>query len=176
MMKFLFIFVIYLILQTVSSTLQGPDTSTAPNDKSTTSPSDRKSSKMLDDESNAAEKDDESYDDTEKFVKIIAEDLNFPSSGIKIVKAPDLSKDSDNKKIRETLANLLESQEKWIQKFEEELEEMEKQEVTVEPPVEKTPEEIEGERRFDSTSHEQIFQLFLFHLQPTPSTIRHAPF
>lgn len=143
MMKFSFIFVIFLILQTVSSTLQGPESNLVADDKSK-SPNERKSAKGLEEE-DGIEKDDESYDDTEKFVKIITDDLNFPSSGIKIVKAPDLSKDSDNKKIRETLANLLESQEKWIQKFEEELEEMEKQETIEEPPVEKTAEEIEGE-------------------------------
>lgn len=148
MMKFTFIFVIFLILQTVSSTLQGPESSLVVNDKSSIQ-NERKSAKGLDDDSDTSSdkdttKDDENYDDTENFVKIITEDLNFPSSGIKIVKAPDLSKDSDNKKIRETLANLLESQEKWIQKFEEELEEMEKQETTEEVPVEKTPEEIEG--------------------------------
>lgn len=159
MMKFLLIFVIFLLLQSlVSSTLQGPDSSTTPSDKTNT-PSDRKSSKSLDEEPATTKTSDESYDETEKFVKIIANDLNFPSSGIKIVKAPDLSKDSDNKKIRETLANLLESQEKWIQQFEEELEEMEKQEVTEEEPVEKTPEEIEGELELLIRHFDNIFNL-----------------
>jgi hypothetical protein len=37
------------------------------------------------------------------------------------------------------------SQEKWIQKFEEELEEMNKNESPEEPQVEKSAEEIEGE-------------------------------
>lgn len=101
---------------------------------------DRKAAKGLDEES----EEETASDEDENFVKIIAEDLNFPSSGIKIIKAPDLSKDSDSKKISETLAMMLESQEKWIHKFEEELEEMNKIESPEEPEHEKTAEEIEG--------------------------------
>lgn len=109
----------------------------------------RKAAKGLDDgssehEETASQETADATDDTDRFAKLIADDLNFPSAGIKIIKAPDLSKDSENKKISETLAMMLESQEKWIQKFEEELEEMNKNELPVEPVAEKTAEEIEG--------------------------------
>ena len=106
----------------------------------------RKSAKGLDDgDSQEDENDRITSEEDEKFIKIITEDLNIPSSGIKIVKAPDLSKDNEGKKISETIAKMLESQEKWIQKFEEELEENNKNELTEEPvEIEKTAEEIEG--------------------------------
>lgn len=125
--------------------LQGPESDLV--DK--TNQYERKAAKGLDDESpdtsEESEKEiSEDSDDSEKFVKILAEDLNMASAGIKIVKAPDLSKENDNNKITETLAMMLESQEKWIQKFEEELEEMNKNEVVEEPVVEKTADEIEG--------------------------------
>jgi cysteinyl-tRNA synthetase len=125
--------------------LQGPDDELLDKSKQY----ERKSSKVLEQETStenektSTEETDENSE-SEPFIKILAEDLNFPSSGIKIVKAPDLSKDSDNKKISETLTMMLESQEKWIQKFEEELEEMNKNESPEEPEVEKTAEEIEG--------------------------------
>jgi hypothetical protein len=111
----------------------------------------RKAAKGLDEESSAevdekssAEKSDDD-DNTEHFIKLMANDLNFPSSGIKIIKAPDLSKDNEGKKITEALSMMLENQEKWIQKIEEELEEINKNENS-EVPVEreKTAEEIEG--------------------------------
>ena len=112
----------------------------------------RKSAKGLDEETaetgEEAAKEIETVDESdesERFVKLLADDFNMPSAGIRIVKAPDLSKDSDNKKISETLTLMLASQEKWIQKFEEELEEMNKSEAPEEPEVEKTAEEIEGE-------------------------------
>lgn len=127
--------------------LQGPDSELSDKSKQY----ERKSAKGLDEEK--TEDDDkedketsDENDESDRFAKLLAEDLNFPSSGIKIVKAPDLSKDSDSKKISETLAMMLESQEKWIQKFEEELEEMNKIEAIEEPVVEKTAEEIEGKR------------------------------
>lgn len=130
-------------------TLQGPESELLDKSKQY----ERKSSKGLEEESandentrdaSSKEATTEETDDSDRFAKLLAEDLNFPSSGIKIIKAPDLSKDSDSKKISETLALMLESQEKWIQKFEEELEEMNKNETPELPEVEKTPEEIEG--------------------------------
>lgn len=100
----------------------------------------RKSAKGLDEDSQENDEDDD-----EKFIKIITDDLNIPSSGIKIIKAPDLSKDNEGKKITETLAKMLESQEKWIQKFEEELDEISKSDTPEEQiEKEKTAEEIEG--------------------------------
>lgn len=130
-------------------TLQGPESELLDKSKQY----ERKSSKGLEEEpandekardASSQEAATEETEESDRFAKLLAEDLNFPSSGIKIIKAPDLSKDSDSKKISETLALMLESQEKWIQKFEEELEEMNKNETPELPEVEKTPEEIEG--------------------------------
>jgi hypothetical protein len=107
---------------------------------------DRKAAKGLEDDENSSKEDSSSDTEEEKLITMNDDELNFPSSGIKIIQAPDLSKDNDGKKLSETLAMMLESQEKWIQKYEEELEEMNKNEVTEEEPVrEKTAEEIEGE-------------------------------
>jgi SEL1 protein len=111
---------------------------------------DRKSAKGLDDDSGEQPEEGKqatSSEETEEeqFIKILADDLNFPSGGIKIVKAPDLSKDNEGKKITDQLAMMLESQEKWIQKIEEELEEINKNELAEDMEVkEKTPDEIEG--------------------------------
>lgn len=130
-------------------TLQGPESELLDKSKQY----ERKSSKGMEEEpvndekardASSKEAATEETEESDRFAKLLAEDLNFPSSGIKIIKAPDLSKDSDSKKISETLALMLESQEKWIQKFEEELEEMNKNETPELPEVEKTPEEIEG--------------------------------
>lgn len=130
-------------------TLQGPESELLDKSKQY----ERKSSKGMEEEpandekardASSQEAATEETEESDRFAKLLAEDLNFPSSGIKIIKAPDLSKDSDSKKISETLALMLESQEKWIQKFEEELEEMNKNETPELPEVEKTPEEIEG--------------------------------
>lgn len=107
----------------------------------------RKSAKGLDEDSseNDEKTSSEETDENEKFIKILADDLNFPSSGIKIIKAPDLSKDNEGKKITETLAMMLESQDKWIKKIEEELEEINKnEELEEKPEKEKTADEIEG--------------------------------
>lgn len=126
--------------------LQGPESELVDKSKQY----ERKAAKGLDEDhadsedATSKETTDDS-EDSDRFANLLADDLNFPSSGIKIVKAPDLSKDSDNKKISETLALMLESQEKWIQKFEEELEEMNKNEATEEPKVEMTPEEQKRE-------------------------------
>lgn len=117
----------------------------------------RKAAKGLDEEPTTDEESSEP-DESEQFAKLI--DLNFPGAGIKIIKAPDLSKDSDSKKISETLAMMLESQEKWIQKFEEELEEMNKSELPVEPVIEKTADEIEGKCFIHDISH--ILSIFSF--------------
>lgn len=111
----------------------------------------RKSAKGLD-EDNSEEADQDSSEktdgeDTERFIKLMSNDLNFPSGGIKIIKAPDLSKDNEGQKITEALTMMLENQEKWIQKIEEELEEINKNdEVPIER--EKTAEEIEGKDDF----------------------------
>lgn len=141
------LFTTFLISFAIGTRIQGPDSELSDKSKQY----ERKSAKGLDEEK--TEDDDkedkeasDENDESDRFAKLLAEDLNFPSSGIKIVKAPDLSKDSDSKKISETLAMMLESQEKWIQKFEEELEEMNKIEAIEEPVVEKTAEEIEGKR------------------------------
>lgn len=147
------IFTTFLVF--VIGSLEGPESELADQSKQY----ERKSAKGFDEEQPPEEKTDEKassetsddQDDTNRYAKLLAEDLNFPSAGITIIKAPDLSKDSDSKKISETLALMLESQEKWIQKFEEELEEMNKQETIPEPVVEKTAAEIEGRRsRFAS--------------------------
>jgi hypothetical protein len=112
---------------------------------------DRKAAKGLDGEESgeqqAKEQTTTSSEETdeEKFIKILADDLNYPSGGIKIVKAPDLSKDNEGKKITDTLALMLENQEKWIQKIEEELDEINKNESAEDKQEkEKTAEEIEG--------------------------------
>lgn len=144
--NFSILFFATFLIPNAIGTLQGPESDLVDKSKQY----ERKSAKGLDEESSETSGEPDSIysseegDDSEKFVKILAEDLNMASAGIKIVKAPDLSKDSDNKKITETLAMMLENQEKWIQKFEEELEEMNKNEAIEEPVVEKTAEEIEG--------------------------------
>lgn len=151
-----------ILFALASGNLQGPDEELLDKSKQY----ERKSSKVLDQESSAetekttTEENDENSE-SEPFIKILAEDLNFPSSGIKIVKAPDLSKDSDNKKISETLSMMLESQEKWIQKFEEELEEMNKNESPEEPEIEKSAEEIEG-KHSDLSRVPRLTQSFHF--------------
>lgn len=125
----------------VSSTSSSSDSLDKPK------PFERKAAKGLDEESTSDElekSDDEDEDDNEKFIKIMANDLNFPSGGIKIVKAPDLSKDNEGKKITEALAQMLENQEKWIQKIEEELEEINKNDADIPVERERTAEEIEG--------------------------------
>lgn len=162
-MKLDFLLLIFLFSFVIGS-LQSPDSELLDKSKQY----ERKSAKGLDEESTAADVEESpvekettnEIDDSEKFVKLLADDLNMPSAGIKIVKAPDLSKDSDSKKITETLALMLESQEKWIQKFEEELEEMNKNEVVELPEVEKTAEEIEGE--FKAVEASQEFKSFVY--------------
>lgn len=106
----------------------------------------RKSAKSLDDESQENENQDRTNsEEDEKFLKLIREELNLPTSGIKIVKAPDLSKDNEGKAVTDSITKILESQEKWIQQFEEELDEINKKELTKEiVEIEKTAEEIEG--------------------------------
>lgn len=145
MKLFSVLFFAIFLLSFALGTLQGPESELLDKSKQY----ERKSAKGFDDESSdddskAGQETIEESDESDRYAKLLAEDLNFPSSGIKIVKAPDLSKDSDSKKISETLAMMLESQEKWIQKFEEELEEMNKNELPEEIQVEKTAEEIEG--------------------------------
>ncbi|XP_070500245.1 protein sel-1 homolog 1 [Chironomus tepperi] len=111
----------------------------------------RKSAKGLDDSSQEDEtpKRTDSEED-EKFLKLIREELNLPTGGIKIVKAPDLSKDNEGKAVTESITKILESQEKWIQQFEEELDEINKKEQTNEiVEVEKTAEEIEADNLYD---------------------------
>lgn len=144
--KFSLLLTFGILVSCAIASLQGPDSELFDKSKQY----ERKSAKGMDEEpppetEKKSRDTSEEDDDSERFVKILADDLSFPSSGIKIIKAPDLSKDSDNKKISETLAMMLESQEKWIQKFEEELEEMNKNETPEEPVVEKTATELEGE-------------------------------
>lgn len=144
-LNFSFLFFTTFLISFVIGSLQGPESELLDKSKQY----ERKSAKGLDDESledeeSSSKETAEEKDESDRFAKLLADDLNFPSSGIRIVKAPDLSKDSDSKKISETLAMMLESQEKWIQKFEEELEEMNKNELPDEPAVDKTAEEIEG--------------------------------
>lgn len=142
--NFCVLFFATILVTSVIGSLQGPEADLEDKSKQY----ERKSAKSLESEHSEAEDEKtsaESGDETdEQYVKILAEGLNMPTGGITIIKAPDLSKDSDNKKISETLAMMLESQEKWIQKFEEELEEMNKQEKIDVPVVDKTAEEIEG--------------------------------
>jgi hypothetical protein len=103
--QFSVLFFSTLLFSFAFGNLQGPDDELLDKSKQY----ERKSSKGLDQESsieNEKPAKDESEDNSESepFIKILAEDLNYPSSGIKIIKAPDLSKDSDSKKISETLA------------------------------------------------------------------------
>ena len=147
-MNFSYLFFATFLISSAIGNIQGPESDLIDKSKQY----ERKAAKGLDEEQVEVEEekstessDDEAEEDSDsKFAKLLAEDLNFPSSGIKIVKAPDLSKDSDSKKISATLAMMLETQEKWIQKFEDELEEMNKNESPEEPVIEKTAEEIEG--------------------------------
>lgn len=116
----------------------------------------RKAAKGLDEDTSEESNQDSSEktddEDTERFIKLMSNDLNFPSGGIKIIKAPDLSKDNEGKKITEALAMMLENQEKWIQKIEEELEEINKNDGEAAIERQKTAEEIEG--NFLYFSHE----------------------
>jgi alpha-mannosidase II/SEL1 protein len=113
----------------------------------------RKSAKGLDEDSQEEiheNQDRTNSEEDEKFLKLIREELNLPASGIKIVKAPDLSKDNEGKAVTESITKILESQEKWIQQFEEELDEINKKELTKEiVEVEKTAEEIEADNLYD---------------------------
>lgn len=108
----------------------------------------RKAAKGLqDDQKDSAEvKTEKESEEFDEFSKFVSNELNFPGSAIKIVKAPDLSKDKETKKVTETISMLLENQEKWIHKIESELDEMNKNEEAQsdQAPKEKTPEEIEG--------------------------------
>lgn len=143
--NFCVLFFATILVTSVIGSIQGPDADLEDKSKQY----ERKSAKSLESEHSEDEKSsaDSGEETDEQYVKILAEGLNMPTGGIKIIKAPDLSKDSDNKKISETLAMMLESQEKWIQKFEEELEEMNKQEKIDVPVLEKSAEEIEGKLR-----------------------------
>jgi hypothetical protein len=144
----------------VLGSLETSSSSATSSDDTTKQYHERKSAKGLDeDEKYDSEKidttttttstssEDEKDDENERFIKILSEDLNFPSGGIKIIKAPDLSKDNEGKKITDTLAMMLENQDKWIKKIEEELDDLNKvEEESVEevPVKEKTADEIEG--------------------------------
>jgi hypothetical protein len=112
----------------------------------------RKSAKGLEDEKeeDTEVQTEKKVEDFEQFSKFMSNEFNFPGSAIKIVKAPDLSKDKETKKVSETITMLLENQEKWIQKIESELDEINKNEEaqSEQTPKEKTPEEIEG-KSFD---------------------------
>lgn len=150
--SFYVLFFATILVVSVVGSIQGPEADLEDKSKQY----ERKSAKSLESERSEADDENASADSgeetDEQYVKILAEGLNMPTSGIKIIKAPDLSKDSENKKISETLAMMLESQEKWIQKFEEELEEMNKQEKIDVPVVEKTAEEIEGKAQLHPAS------------------------
>lgn len=81
----------------------------------------------------------------------LPDELHFMRSAIKIVKAPDLSQDKENRKMSEMLNELLESHERMIQKIESEIEEINKivpgeEEEAPKPP---TPEELEAQEAFD---------------------------
>lgn len=171
-MKFNFVFLIFTILLVSvfadEHDLQPPEE--VPTESSEKPKSfQRKAAKGLDEETsaeidkNSADKIDDD-DSTESFIKIMAEDLNFPHSGIKIIKAPDLSKDNEGKKITEALSMMLENQEKWIQKIEEELEEINKNENS-EIPIEreKTAEEIEGNKMKIELTLYYLVQLIFNH-------------
>lgn len=150
-MKFNFVIFLIIAISAIARSQEPPE----PDQRDSYKQYERKSAKGLDgnsEQSSTTAATSSEEDDDEKFIKIITEDFNIPSSGIKIIKAPDLSKDNEGKKITETLAKMLESQEKWIQKFEEELEEINKSEsaeseVSVEK--EKTAEEIEADNLYD---------------------------
>lgn len=135
----------------LSPPLTADSSETSVNSGDDKSSNERKSAKGLEeDEEEIGRKgsDEKEPENIDQFSKFISEGLNFPASAIKIIKAPaDLSKDKDSKKVSETITMLLENQEKWIQKIESELDDLNKQEESnlEEPPRERTPDEIEGE-------------------------------
>lgn len=144
-MKYNLIFLIFFVTTLISysfGNLEPPESAKRDNSKQY----ERKTAKGLDEESQENENQDRTNsEEDEKFLKLIREELNLPTSGIKIVKAPDLSKDNEGKTVADSITKILESQEKWIQQFEEELDEINKKELTKEiVEVEKTAEEIEG--------------------------------
>ena len=127
--------------------LQGPEEEANPDPGPTTS-YERKSAKGLEADSKEESSDQDANDaeDIEKFKKFIGDEFSMSSGSIKIINAPDLSNGND-KKVADTLNALMENHEKWIQKIENELEEIEKAEIesaNEEPPKEQTADEIEG--------------------------------
>jgi SEL1 protein len=121
---------------------------------------DRKSSKWV--EEMLANNDDETpadfdleelnLDDFPKIEVILAEDF---ASAIKIVKAPDLSKEHDNKKVTDMFNEIVKNREKMMKNYESELEELQKLESQLEleekeiETREKTPEEIEADTLYE---------------------------
>lgn len=124
----------------------GPEDEANP-DPAPTSGYERKSAKGLEEENREKSTvQDADTEDIEKYKKFIGEEFSMSSGSIKIINAPDLSNGND-KKVTDTLNAMMEYHEKWIQKIENELEEIEKAEresANEEPVKEKTADEIEG--------------------------------
>lgn len=116
-----------------------------------------------------SDKEDESDDEVEKIRKWVSQhttgtaeetndessnedfdDANFLNAAIKIVRAPDLSKDK-GQQVTEILYDILENQAKLIQKMEEEMEETAAMPVSEESLKELTKEEIENENEYQNT-------------------------
>lgn len=147
--KLFSIFIISSLLFIVSSaSLQGPESELIDKSKQF----ERKSAKGLGEKTKNV---DETTDITEEKAESTGdnkeEKLEFilSDSGIKIIRAPDLSKEGEDKQVSEALSLLLANQEKLIQKIEDELEDLNKiDELEQMIPKERSADEIEGEINF----------------------------
>lgn len=133
-----------LLFIATSASLQGPESELVDKSKQF----ERKSAKGLGEQTKSV---DETTDITDEKAESTGDkkddklEFILSESGIKIIRAPDLSKEGEGKTISETLSLLLANQEKWIQKIEDELEDLNKKdELEQLIPKEKTAEEIEG--------------------------------
>lgn len=147
--KLFSIFIISSLLFIVSSaSLQGPESELIDKSKQF----ERKSAKGLGEKTKNV---DETTDITEEKAESTGdnkeEKLEFilSDSGIKIIRAPDLSKEGEDKQVSEALSLLLANQEKLIQKIEDELEDLNKiDELEQMIPKERSADEIEGKINF----------------------------
>lgn len=133
-----------LLFIATSASLQGPESELIDKSKQF----ERKSAKGLGEKTKSVDETTDITDEKAESTGDKKEDkLEFilSESGIKIIRAPDLSKNGEEKKVSETLSLLLANQEKWIQKIEDELEDLNKKdELEQLIPKEKSAEEIEG--------------------------------
>uniref|UniRef100_A0A8D8GKK2 Protein sel-1 homolog 1 n=2 Tax=Culex pipiens TaxID=7175 RepID=A0A8D8GKK2_CULPI len=124
----------------------------SPSDATTTSTeNDRKSAEGLLEESVLGREEEARREASRTDFDVFSDELHFiGGSAIKIVKAPDLSQDKENRKMSEMLNEMLENHERMIQKIESEIDEINRLEP-VEPEVVRplTPEELEAQEAFD---------------------------